>query len=130
MGELIEMDRLTDERKHRASEVRDRRFAIRFPFAADAEMLSLESGQKASGVTSDISMGGCFVCCSKALAVRGRVRLTLTLKGKKVEVLATIRVVKPRVGLGLEFLDLDANSCAILSGWIESLQRSRPVGSR
>jgi len=115
----------TEQEKQRVRAVRNRRFAIRFPFAADAELLNLESGQRASGVTSDISMGGCFVCCSKPLPVRARVRLTLTLKGKKVEILATVRVVKPRVGVGLEFLDLDASSYANLAGWIEGLHRGR-----
>lgn len=43
------------------SGLRERRYAIRHPFAADAEMLELESGSRVSGVTSDLSPGGCFV---------------------------------------------------------------------
>ncbi len=32
--------------------LRDRRYCIRYPFAADAVMLDLESGAKVEGVTS------------------------------------------------------------------------------
>jgi hypothetical protein len=39
--------------------------------------------------------------------------------------LAVVRVVKPQVGLGLEFLDIDPDSNATLQGWIENLRKSR-----
>src|SRR5256885_7658892 len=42
------------------SGVRDRRYSIRYPFAANVEMLELESGTRVCGVTSDLSLGGCF----------------------------------------------------------------------
>lgn len=105
------------------STVRDRRYAIRYPFAADADMIDLATGSRSQGVTSDISMGGCFVCTSRPLGVRARLRLTLTRKNQKVNILASVRVVKPRIGMGLEFLDLDANSHATLLSWVEN-QRS------
>src|SRR6266436_6785023 len=44
------------------SGVRDRRYSIRYPFAANVEMLELESGARVCGVTSDLSLGGCYVC--------------------------------------------------------------------
>ncbi len=39
---------------------RERRFANRYPFAAEAEILDLKSGTRLSGVTSDLSLGGCL----------------------------------------------------------------------
>ena len=51
------------------SGLREQRDAIRYPFAAGAEMLELESGARVSGVTSDISPGGCFVCARRPLKV-------------------------------------------------------------
>jgi hypothetical protein len=119
------MERSGNQPERPAGSIRDRRFAIRFPFAADADLLNLESGERTSGITSDISLGGCFVCSSKPLPVRARVRVTLVFKGKRVEILATVRVVKPRIGMGLEFLDLDSASYANLVSWIETLQRTR-----
>jgi hypothetical protein len=125
VAKVISMDRPANQGSQTAKTVRDRRFAIRFPFAADAQLLNLESGERTSGITSDISMGGCFVCSSKPLAVRARVRLTLVSKNRKAEILATVRVVKPRIGMGLEFLDLDSDSYATLASWIDSLKRNR-----
>ncbi len=105
--------------------LRDRRYAIRFPFAADAELLDLETGAHADGVTSDVSLGGCFICTSRPFPLKSRTRITLTRKGEKVEALATVRIVKPRIGMGIEFIDIDTVSTAILSRWLEQLRRTR-----
>jgi c-di-GMP-binding flagellar brake protein YcgR len=107
--------------------LREQRYTIRYPFAADAEMLELESGTRVSGVTSDLSAGGCFVCACHPLDVGARIRGTLTHNGQKVEMLAVVRVVKERFGMGLEFLDLDPNSHATLLAWMRTLQQSRLI---
>ena len=104
--------------------LRDRRYAIRYPFAADADLIDLETGTHSSGVTSDISLGGCFICTSKPLPKHSRARMTLSHKDKLVEGLAVVRIVKPRVGMGVEFVDLTPPHLEVLSGWIDKL-RSR-----
>lgn len=119
------MDEHLSKSGSRGLSVRDRRYAIRFPFAADAAFLDLESGKQTEGVTSDISLGGCFVCCSKPLAVNSRVRVTLTRKDQRVEALAVVRVVKPRIGMGVEFLDVEQSSCSILERWIDQVRKVR-----
>ncbi len=111
-------------KRAKESGVRDRRYSIRYPFAADVEMLELESGSRARGVTSDLSLGGCFVCARCTLEVHSRVRGTLTHGDKKVKMLAAVRVVIPQVGIGLEFLDIDQGSNETLLAWIENLRRS------
>ena len=105
--------------------VRNRRYSTRHPFAAEAEMLELESGSRVSGVTSDLSLGGCFVCARRTLEVGARVRGTLTHEGQKVKMLAVVRVVKPQVGMGLEFLDIDPDSNTTLLTWIDNLRKWR-----
>jgi len=105
--------------------VRDRRYAIRYPFAADAELLDLEMGTRADGVTSDLSLGGCFVCTSKPFPLGTRTRITLERKGQVVQALAIVRIVKPRIGMGIEFIDVDAPYAECLARWIEQLRRSR-----
>jgi len=105
--------------------VRDRRYAIRHPFAADATFLHLETGVSAEGVTSDLSMGGCFVCTSKPLPIGCRMRLTLERKEEMVEALAAVRIFKPRVGMGVEFLDVESKHQATLERWLEQLRRDR-----
>ena len=117
-------DRTADGVSQKIS-LRDRRYAIRFPFAADAEVLDLESGVRSDGITSDISLGGVFVCTSKPLGVKTRVRVTLKRKGESVEALAIVRIVKPRIGMGLEFLDIEPISNPVLTRWMERLRRER-----
>jgi len=125
VGNVITMnDRTADGVSHKVS-LRDRRYAIRYPFAADAEVLDLESGVRSDGITSDLSLGGCFVCTSKPLAVKSRTRVTLTRKGESVEALAMVRIVKPRIGMGLEFIDIESTSNSVLTRWLEQLRRER-----
>jgi c-di-GMP-binding flagellar brake protein YcgR len=122
---VISMDEHLSKEGSRGLSVRDRRYAIRFPFAADASLIDLESGKQSEGVTSDISLGGCFVCTSKPLPVNSRVRATLMRKEQRVETLAVVRTVKPRIGMGVEFLDVDPASVAVLERWIEQTKKNR-----
>jgi hypothetical protein len=125
VGNVITMnDRTADGVSHKVS-LRDRRYAIRYPFAADAEVLDLESGVRSEGITSDLSLGGCFVCTSKPLAVKSRARVTLKRKGESVEALAMVRIVKPRIGMGLEFIDIESTSNSTLARWLAQLRRER-----
>jgi hypothetical protein len=105
--------------------VRDRRYTIRYPFAADVELIDLETGRQVSGVTSDISLGGCFVCTSKPLSMNARARMKLTRKGEVLEALVVVRIVKPRVGMGIEFFDLEASNSERLVAWTDALSHSR-----
>ena len=65
MSNVISMDDRSAKGTSQKTTFRDRRYAIRYPFAADAVLIDLESGAQAAGVTSDISLGGCFICTSK-----------------------------------------------------------------
>ena len=117
------MDDHASKLNARAAALRDRRYAIRFPFAADAELIDLETGARADGVTSDLSLGGCFVCSSKPLKANSRVRITLTRKGQSVQALGVIRIVKPRIGMGVEFIDVDERHNLALTRWLDQLRR-------
>jgi hypothetical protein len=119
------MDERTSKGGSREISVRDRRYSIRYPFAADVELLDLESGARATGVTSDISMGGMFVCTSRPMALHTRTRITLTRKEQKVEALGIVRIVKPRIGMGVEFLDVEPPYDGVLSRWVGILRKSR-----
>jgi hypothetical protein len=122
---VISMDEHFNKSAAGTLRVRDRRYSIRHPFAADAECMDMEAGIAASGVTSDLSMGGCFVCTSKPLPLGSRVRLKLARKDQTVEALAVVRIVKPRIGMGIEFLDVDEKYQPTLERWLEQLRRDR-----
>jgi len=122
---IISMDEQTSKGGSRVMQVRDRRYSIRHPFAADVKFIDLESGASGDGVTSDLSMGGCFVCTSKPLQVGSRARLTMSRKDQIVETLAVVRIVKPRIGMGIEFLDVEEKHHPTLERWLELLRRDR-----
>jgi hypothetical protein len=119
------MDDRTLKGDSRSISVRDRRYCIRYPFAADVELLDMESGSRIEGVTSDISMGGIFVCTSRPLPSNSRVRVTLSRKDQKVEALGVVRIVKPRIGLGIEFMDVEPPYHEVLRRWVEQLAKTR-----
>jgi PilZ domain-containing protein len=125
VSNVISMDDHTQKGSSSTLSVRDRRYAIRYPFAADAELLDLESGARIVGVTSDISMGGCFVCTSKPLPLKTRLRANFRFKDQIVEALGVVRIVKLRIGMGVEFLDVEPPYDEVLSRWIAQLQKSR-----
>jgi hypothetical protein len=119
------MDDRTVNDDSRNLSIRDRRFCIRYPFAADVQVLDLESGSRTEGVSSDLSMGGIFVCTSKPLPSNTRVRITLTRKDQKVEALGMVRIVKPRIGMGIEFIDVESPHHETLTRWLEQLGKAR-----
>jgi hypothetical protein len=121
VSNVIIMENRTTKGASPKSGVRDRRYAIRYPFAADVELIDLETGAQATGVTSDISLGGCFICTSKPLALKSRARFALSHKGRIVKGLAVVRIVKPRIGMGIEFIDVESSE--LLSRWIEQLRQ-------
>lgn len=96
----------------------DRRYAIRIPIAADVEILDLETGKRLQGTTTDISLGGCFVATPRPMPRASRVRIFLNSRGERIEIIAVVRSVKDHVGMGIEFLDLDESSHAILRRWV------------
>ena len=123
MSNVIVMDNRTSKGPSLRAGVRDRRYAIRYPFAADVVLIDLETGAQVTGVTSDISLGGCFICTSKPLPLNARARVTLSRKGQSVEGLAVIRIVKPRIGMGIEFIDVESACHDLLARWIEQLRQ-------
>ena len=125
LSNVIYMDERISRTQANRAGVRDRRYAIRFPFAADTDLIDMESGGRADGVTSDISMGGCFVCTSKPFSVGTRVRITLTRKGQRIEALAVVRILKPRIGMGIEFIDIEQPFHDVLNRWIDQIRQSR-----
>ena len=86
-------------------------------------MTNRPNGVLYTGVTSDISLGGCFICTAKPLPLKARARVTLSRKGQSVEGLAVVRIVKPRIGMGVEFIDIESAGHDLLARWIDQLRQ-------
>jgi hypothetical protein len=50
------------------------------------------------------------------------VKLRLIHGKESVEILATVRTVRPGIGMGMEFLEIDPAQFAILQRWLAPLQ--------
>src|SRR5258707_12894828 len=81
----------------------DQRYTVRYPFSVTAEILELETGTPLGGVTSDLSLRGCFVGATSILEVRTRGRLKLARKKQKVKIFPAIRR-DAQTGVGVGFL--------------------------
>ena len=126
LSNVIFMDERISKTQPSRTGVRDRRYAIRFPFAADTELIDMESGSRAVGVTSDISLGGCFVCTQQTASCRhaGPHHNSLA-RAQRIEALAVVRILKPRIGMGIEFIDVEGAYHEVLNRWIEQIRQSR-----
>lgn len=125
MSKAIIAPRASVQNSPKLAGVRDRRYVLRFPFVSQAELVDLDLGTRAEGKTSDLSLGGCFVCTTRPLVLKARARMTLTHQGESLEALVVVRIVKARVGMGLEFIDVADKHSAVLTRWIEQLRNKR-----
>lgn len=100
----------------------NQRDAIRYPFAADTVALDLDTFMQTTGVTSDLSMQGAFVCTNRPLSLNARVRVSLQRKDQKVSALGLVRSVKAKVGMGVEFVEVDRNHLELLGNWVDQLR--------
>ncbi len=76
-------------------------------------------------MTADVSLDGCFVCTRESLEIGTRVRLTLKHKNQNVLMLAIVRVLKPKIGMGLQALEVDSISNGTFLEWLDVLRASR-----
>jgi len=100
--------------------VRDRRYCIRYPFAADVELLDLESGAKTRRDVRHLHGRSVYLHEPATAFQFARANHTDT-KGHKVEALGVVRIVKPRIGMELSLLIWNRRTtkcCA--DGWTNS----------
>jgi hypothetical protein len=118
------MEPRTPNNGEEGASVSNQRDAIRYPFAADTVALDLDTFMQTTGVTSDLSMTGAFVCTNRPLSPRARVRVTLQRKDEKVSALGLVRSVKAKVGMGVEFLQVERDDMELLGRWVDQLRKN------
>jgi len=57
--------------------------------------------------------------------LNARIRITLTRKDQRMEALGVVRIAKPRIGMGIEFIDLKSPDHEVLRRWVEQLSKAR-----
>jgi len=66
-----------------------------------------------------------LVCTRGWLEIGARVCLTLKHKNQNVLMLAIVRVLKPKIGMGLQALEVDSISNGTFLEWLDVLRTSR-----
>ena len=97
----------------------NQREAIRYPFTADTAVLDLDTFMQTTGVTSDVSMSGAFVCTNRPLSPNARVRVTLRRNDQRVCAVGLVRSVKAKIGMGVEFVEMDKTDMELLGHWVD-----------
>lgn len=105
----------------------DRRGAMRYDFAAPAEVFEPISGARVTGRTSDISNSGCYLEVAETLPPKSAVRLRIASQGTTFESWASVVHAEPGCGMGLVFLTIPAKQHGVLSEWIRKLSQPAPT---
>jgi len=87
-----------------------------------AEIRRAESPFTLQAETTDVSLGGCYVATTFPLPKDLTVDFRCWVAGTPIACKAVVRTADPGVGNGIEFLDLDELSRAILSVYLDSLR--------
>lgn len=116
-----------------ASQPPDRRSHIRYKCHVAAEIRTPQSRFPMTVETTDVSLGGCYVATMFPLAPGTKVDFRCWIGATAIACKAVIRTSDPNVGNGIQFLDLDELSRAVLANHLEHLQAgdaqvSDPIG--
>jgi hypothetical protein len=103
------------------SQNRERRSVPRFNLIATAEITEPASEVHISGRISEISRKGCYLDVLNTLPVGTRLRLTISRDQGAFTADAKIIYVQEGMGMGIFFLDVDAEQLRILDNWLAEL---------
>jgi hypothetical protein len=95
------------------------RKAARYPFAAGVSIHEPGSGARTSGLTTDLSAGGCCVRVAELFSRGIHVELELVKEGESIRIPATVAYALPPNVMGLSFGEIADGQQRILARWIE-----------
>jgi len=99
----------------------ERRSTKRYPFAAAAEIVDLDSRARVKGRCSDLGLGGCFVDTLSPLVVGSQVQIRIEHGSRVLEAAATVVYAQGSIGMGLAFSEMKPECAAVLRLWIAEL---------
>jgi PilZ domain len=97
----------------------DRRRNQRYPVTGTAVITAIGGAQGRAGHLADLSAGGCYIETDSPADVGTRLTVLMRLQHVEIVAFSVVRVSFPRVGMGLQFTDLnpsDAERLKILLG--------------
>lgn len=99
----------------------ERRAAPRHKMSAPVEMVDPISKTRVVGQMSEISVKGCYVLARETFAKNTVVQLRIIRDTGAFETWARIASVRPEIGMGIVYLELESAHKAVLESWIGEL---------
>ena len=100
----------------------DRRHSPRLRCRLPIEIRTSDMKFAIRGETTDISTNGCYVSTWQTIAVGTEIAFRCWVGTKAIDCKAVIRTSDPNVGNGMEFVNLDHESAAVLTDYLDRLQ--------
>jgi hypothetical protein len=100
-----------------------RRSVPRYPFSAHAIVLDPLSRTERLGITSDISLSGCYIESSVPLPENSIVRIEIKQSAETFESWGRVTHVEIGLGMGIAFFEIPVSSQAIVKKWIAKAER-------
>lgn len=94
------------------------RRAIRYDFAATAELRDLGSPNELVSTTRNLSVNGCFIETPIPLAKGSRIQVRIERDGDEFTAVGRVTNNISSEGMGVEFIEMEAADRAILEKWL------------
>jgi len=99
-------------------------------FGASAQVRDLGSRHEQVLLTRDLSAGGCFVKTAAPLPKGSRIRVRIEHAGAKFTAVARVTDNISAEGMGVEFIEMEADDRAILQKWLAGERAVKDTSTR
>jgi hypothetical protein len=98
---------------------KNRRKSPRYPMSAEARVTNLKTETEFGARISELSVSGCFLDTLNPLPDGSELHVKVSKESGVFETDANVVYSRPRLGLGIRFVNTDEVQQAILGSWIE-----------
>ena len=107
----------------------ERRRSPRYSFAATAEITADHPNASATANVSELSLRGCRLDMKNPFPVSVPITVKISARGELFQSKGRIIYLQPGIGACVSFQAIDAQSRAVLKGWLDAAAKSvqRPL---
>lgn len=99
----------------------ERRIYPRYFVGLEIQVQEEDRGFPLRGVTTDVSLGGCYVATIFPLAVGAKIHFTLRVAGGNVQGHGSVHTSHSGVGMGIRFAELTGKDRLLLDEYLRAL---------
>jgi hypothetical protein len=106
-----------------AIEYRERRRSPRYSFIASAELIEEQADVRIASRVSELSLHGCYLDMMNPFPTGTMVLVKITAGDAFFEAKSDIIYSQPNMGAGVRFLQVKADSQAVLERWLDGAEK-------